>query len=77
MFLHCKGAHISLLLACNIGQMIFKKPQNALHELFIVILETLYANSESVEKVNRYVIQTFKNRFQTFKNRYLILRTPR
>ena len=57
--------------------MIFKKPQNALHELFIVILETLYANSESVEKVNRYVIQTFKNRFQTFKNRYLILRTPR
>ena len=43
--------------------MIFKKPQNALHELFIVILETLYANSESVEKVNRYVIQTFKNRF--------------
>ena len=77
MFLHCKGAHISLLLACNIGQMIFKKPQNALHELFIVILETLYANSESLRIVNPYAIQTFKNRFQTFKNRYLILRTPR
>ena len=57
--------------------MIFKKPQNALHELFIVILETLYANSESVEKVTRYVIQTLKNRFWAFKNRYLILRAPR
>ena len=77
MFLHCKDAHISLLLACNIGQMIFKKLQNALHELFIVILETLYANSESLKIVNRYVIQTFKNRFWAFKNRYLILRTPR
>lgn len=57
--------------------MIFKKPQNALHELFIVILETLYANSESLKIVNRYAIQTFKNRFWAFKNRYLILRTPR
>ena len=77
MFLHCKGAHISLLLACNIGQMIFKKPQNALHELFIVILESFYAKSESLKIVNRYAIQTFKNRFWAFKNRYLILRTPR